>query len=98
MNYVDVIRKRLALRPLLNWKNKDIFYYMKGNKKYLFNFTQTAIPQITVEEILENYILKPPLQEQKTISEYLDKKLAQIDKLIEKSKKAIKLLKEKKNH
>ena len=25
MNFVDVIRKRLALRPLLNWKNKDIF-------------------------------------------------------------------------
>ena len=32
MNFVDVIRKRLALRPLLNWKNKDIFYYMKENQ------------------------------------------------------------------
>jgi phosphoadenosine phosphosulfate reductase len=32
MNFVDVIRKRLSLRPLLNWKNKDIFYYMKENQ------------------------------------------------------------------
>ena len=32
MKFVDVIRKRLSLRPLLNWKNKDIFYYMQENK------------------------------------------------------------------
>ena len=32
MKFVDIIRERLSLRPLLNWKNKDIFYYMKENK------------------------------------------------------------------
>ena len=32
MKFVDVIRERLALRPLLNWRNKDIFYYMKENE------------------------------------------------------------------
>ena len=32
MKFIDVIRKRLSLRPLLNWKNKDIYYYMKENK------------------------------------------------------------------
>lgn len=32
MKYIDFIRKRLSLRPLLNWTNKDIFYYMKENK------------------------------------------------------------------
>ena len=32
MQFLDVIRQRLALRPLLNWTNKDIFYYMKENK------------------------------------------------------------------
>ena len=53
-------------------------------------------PNISQETIKNLKIPLPPLQEQKTISEYLDKKLAQIDKLIEKSKKAIKLLKEKK--
>ena len=32
MQFLDVIRKRLSIRPLLNWTNKDIFYYMKENK------------------------------------------------------------------
>ena len=31
MKFLDLIRQRLALRPLLNWTNKDIFYYMKDN-------------------------------------------------------------------
>ena len=31
MNFLDIIRQRLSLRPLLNWTNKDIFYYMKEN-------------------------------------------------------------------
>ena len=31
MKFLDVIRKRLSLRPLLNWTNKDIYYYMKEN-------------------------------------------------------------------
>ena len=32
MRFLDVIRERLSLRPLLNWTKKDIFYYMKENK------------------------------------------------------------------
>ena len=31
MKFLDIIRQRLSLRPLLNWTNKDIFYYMKEN-------------------------------------------------------------------
>ena len=31
MKYVDLLRERLSLRPLLNWTNKDVFYYMKEN-------------------------------------------------------------------
>ncbi|ABB49145.1 phosphoadenylylsulfate reductase (thioredoxin) [Prochlorococcus marinus str. MIT 9312] len=31
MKFLDLIRQRLSLRPLLNWTNKDIFYYMKEN-------------------------------------------------------------------
>ncbi len=31
MNFLDIIRQRLSLRPLLNWTNKDIFYYMEEN-------------------------------------------------------------------
>ena len=32
MNVIDTMRGKLALRPLLNWSQKDIFYYMKQNK------------------------------------------------------------------
>ncbi len=31
MTLLDPIRKRLSLRPILDWSNKDIFYYMKSN-------------------------------------------------------------------
>ena len=31
MSILDPIRKRLSLRPILDWSNKDIFYYMKRN-------------------------------------------------------------------
>ena len=31
MKFLDVIRQRLSLRPLLDWTNKDIFYYMEEN-------------------------------------------------------------------
>jgi len=32
MRFADLIRKRYSLRPLLNWTNKDIFYYMDEHK------------------------------------------------------------------
>ena len=32
MKFIDNIRGRLSLRPLLNWNKKDIFYYMQENK------------------------------------------------------------------
>ena len=32
MKLIDNIRDRLSLRPLLNWSNKDMFYYMEENK------------------------------------------------------------------
>ena len=31
MSYVDLIRGKISLRPLLGWSNKDIYYYMKEN-------------------------------------------------------------------
>ena len=31
MKFLELIRQRLSLRPLLNWTNKDIFYYMEEN-------------------------------------------------------------------
>ncbi len=32
MTFLDQIRGRLSLRPLLNWTQKDIFYYMQKNQ------------------------------------------------------------------
>ena len=32
MDFIDIIRQRFSLRPLLDWSNKDIFYYMQENK------------------------------------------------------------------
>jgi len=31
MKFLDIIRQRLSFRPLLNWTNIDIFYYMEEN-------------------------------------------------------------------
>ena len=31
MSFLDCVRDRLTLRPLLNWTKKDIFYYMDEN-------------------------------------------------------------------
>jgi len=31
MQLIDIIRGRFALRPLLNWSKKDIYYYMEEN-------------------------------------------------------------------
>jgi len=32
MEFIDIIRERLSLRPLLNWTNKDVYYYMQENQ------------------------------------------------------------------
>ena len=80
-------------------KNKKInshyiYFYCVGHKKSLFPFVQTAIPQITVEEINSNKILIPPLQEQEQIVNYLDEKTTIIDKLISTKLRKLELLKE----
>ena len=74
---------------------KFVFYYMHGNRKSLFWFTQTAIPQITVEEVGGNPLVLPPLSEQRTIAAFLDYETARIDQLIAKQQQLIELLKEK---
>ncbi len=32
MDFIEPFKSRLTLRPLLDWNNKDIFYYMEQNK------------------------------------------------------------------
>ena len=71
------------------------YYFMVGQKENLFWFTQTAIPQITVEEIGSNPILLPSFEEQRTIAAFLDYETARIDRLIAQQQRLIELLKEK---
>ncbi|EAK0804900.1 restriction endonuclease subunit S [Campylobacter lari] len=73
-----------------------VYYFLLGYRKFLFEFTQTAIPQITISQVNDNPILYPPLKEQEQIANFLDKKCEQIKNFIEKKEKLINLLKEQK--
>ena len=79
---------------------KFIYYLLQEENFIKFGqkeMTGTGGLKRIPSEFIENLkIPLPPLSEQKEIANYLDKKLSQIDKLIKKSKKAIELLKEKK--
>ncbi|EGK8058886.1 restriction endonuclease subunit S [Campylobacter lari] len=73
-----------------------VYYFLLGYRKFLFEFTQTAIPQITISQVNDNPILYPPLKEQEQIANFLDKKCEKIKNFIEKKEKLINLLKEQK--
>lgn len=71
-----------------------VFYFFKGCRDNLFYFTQTAIPQITVEEVGSNPVLIPPGTEQLRIADFLDSKIAIYDALTTEAQLAIDLLQE----
>ena len=72
-----------------------IYYFFSGERKNLFRFTQTAIPQITTEEVGSNPILIPTLEEQEKIASFLDYQTTKIDNLVSAQESLITLLKEK---
>ena len=70
--------------------NKRFIYHCScGLKEYWFEFTQTAVPQLTVEQVKNNLVPHPPLHEQQAIANYLDEKVGKIDELIEEQNQAI---------
>lgn len=73
-----------------------VYYFLLGYRKFLFEFTQTAIPQITISQVNDNPILYPPLKEQEQIAIFLDSKCKQIESFVDKKQKLIALLNEKK--
>ena len=77
-----------------NIESKFAFYFAKGNQNILFQFDNTAIPQITVNQTKNNVILIPPYNEQTAIANFLDQKTTQIDDLIAKKERLIQLLEE----
>ncbi|MCI7410839.1 restriction endonuclease subunit S [Helicobacter bilis] len=73
------------------------FYYLCLTIDFQFYISGSAIPSMTQYDLANISFALPPLQEQKEIAEFLDKKCEKIDDIIEKTKKQITLIKECKN-
>ena len=71
-----------------------VTFFCQGYKEHLFQFDQTAIPQITVDQVKENYLLIPPLSEQQGLCEKLNSITETNEKLRDKLNQKIILLKE----
>ncbi|WP_086226372.1 restriction endonuclease subunit S [Campylobacter devanensis] len=86
-----------CFRPL-NINNKFFAHAMKAfyqnnNMRFFFNQT-TGIQNLSIFNILNAFLPYPPLNEQKEIAEFLDKKCEKIDRLNENYTKQITALKE----
>jgi len=61
-------------------KNKTdiryVLYLLKGLKDVYFFFDRTAIPQITVNQVQNNDLCIPPIEDQKSIADFLDRETA----------------------
>lgn len=66
-----------------------LYYCCNGLKDNWFEFDNTAIPQITVNQVQNNIVPVPEEYEQIKIANYLDKKVSQIDDIISKQKSLI---------
>lgn len=85
--YAKAIKKK-SINPVY------VFWYQIGLRKHLYEFDNTAIPQLTVGQVKENPILVPSLTEQQAIASYLDDATSHIDTLIQKQEQMIELLSE----
>ncbi|MCK4348199.1 MAG: restriction endonuclease subunit S, partial [Thermoplasmatales archaeon] len=87
------------LRPNRNQKSKILHYFLNSdNARSQFNYFSNSTVGLgnLNEDCFKNLIfVKIPLDEQVKIRNFLDKKTARIDALIEKDKRLIELLKEK---
>ena len=71
------------------------WFYYDLYKKEIYNSIGSGVrSSLSSSNLLEMELPVPPVEEQKLISRYLDKKTEQIDSLIEKIQKKIELLKE----
>lgn len=101
IGHVKLVKETVActqttiyMKKRKNINSNYVYYYLIGNKPQLFFFDDTAIPQITVEQINGRLVLIPSSQEQEQIASYLNDICSKIDKKKEIIKKKIKLLKE----
>ena len=74
---------------------KLLFYFLLAmNEELNSNGTGSTYTAISVDDVRNIYILNIPLPEQQAIADFLDRKTAQIDTLIEKKQRQIDLLQE----
>ncbi|EAI8157438.1 restriction endonuclease subunit S [Campylobacter upsaliensis] len=75
-----------------------VFYYFVAKRQDLISMAYGGGQPNISQDIIKNFkIPLPPLQEQKQIANFLDKKCEKINSVIEKTKKQIELIKEYKN-
>lgn len=77
-----------------NINSKFVYYFTIGNRKKLFQYDKTAIPQITTSQVRENNITYSIRDEQDKIANFLDEKTSQFDLIISKKEELIKKLEE----
>jgi type I restriction enzyme S subunit len=85
--------KKISFTDYLYFYTKSLAY--EEWKNYIF--IKNTIENIGANKYKELFIPLPPLPEQKAIADYLDKKTETINKLIDKQKKLIELLNEKRS-
>lgn len=97
-----IIRQPLATSTqttICSYNIKNIYpeylYYCNwGLKSQWYKYDGSAIPQITVFQVANNYLPLPKLQTQKQIADFLDRKCSEIDALRLEIEKGIAALKE----
>ncbi|HEC1573250.1 TPA: restriction endonuclease subunit S [Campylobacter upsaliensis] len=88
-----------AVLSFLNTNDVDLNFLYYSSFLIQFNAKENIYgAKLLNKELINNaFMVFPPLQEQKEIAEFLDSKVAQINSVIEKTKKQIELVKEYKN-
>lgn len=91
-----ISRSIAALRPNKNISQKFLYYFLTYNYQFLNDSAQGSAQGIINKTILSNVKMPiPSLEEQTAIASFLDYKTNLIDATIEKKKRLIELLKEK---
>lgn len=97
--------RKISVEPCLIDNNMMSLSVKKGHLKYFFYASKIidfswfanpgAVPSLNHRQFRESYIMSPPIAEQQTIANFLNKKTSEIDTLIEDKEKLIALLEEK---
>ena len=95
------LNQRVGCLRLNKYINRD-FYYFASNTDIVRNQIKACVYvnvqcNASTEGILNSFLPLPPLSEQRAIATFLDRKTCQIDQVIEKKERLIKLLEEKRS-